>query len=212
MSLQTVLAEVEPGWYAAGEGAQAQPIASELLARARASALGERLLARWLAAGPAPALLAPTPQREIGQAAVRWPRSRLAPLLRDLGVLAMAPAIRAEVGRDAVRRLKQALGSSYLLALDRTVWNGRVPAQTRLALGAALHTALLAGDDEHAALYALFDRQGRAELRAWAREHDRALGEWTMLLHPREDEIPTVLPAKQVQLLHEHHLAREGSP
>ncbi len=208
MSLQTVLAEIEPGWYAPAGEAPPDP---QLIARARGSALGERLLARWLAAGPAAALLAPTPQREIGQAAVRWPRSRLGPFLRDLGVLAMAPAIRAEVGRDAVRRLKQALGNSYLLALDRTVWDGRVPAETQLALGAALQAALAADPEGHAALYALFDRQGRAELRAWAREHDRALGEWAMLLHPREDDAPTVLPAKQVQLLHEHHLARDRS-
>ena len=209
MSLQTVLAEIEPGWYApAGGGA---PPDSQLVDHARGSALGERLLGRWLATGPAAALLAPTPQRELGQVAVRWPRNRLAPFLRDLGVLAMAPAIRAEVGRDAVRRLKQALGNSYLLALDRTVWDGRVDAGTLPALVDALRSALAAGAEGHAALYALFDRQGRVELHAWAQDHDRALGEWAMLLHPREDAAPAVLPAKQVQLLHEHHLARERS-
>jgi hypothetical protein len=209
MSLQTVLAEIDPGWYAA---AAADRIDPRLIARARGSALGERLLARWLVAGPAATLLAPTPQREIGQTAVRWPRDRLGLFVRDLGVLAMAPAIRAEVGRDAVRRLKQALGNSYLLALDRTVWDGRVAAEIQLALGGALHTALAPESEGHAALYALFDRQGRAELRVWAQDNDRALGEWATLLHPREDHVPTVLPAKQVQLLHEHHLARAATP
>lgn len=208
MSLQTVLAEIEPAWYAPPDE---PPLDPRLLARARGSALGERVLARWLAAGPAQHLLAPTPQREIAQAVVRWPRERLLPFLRDLGVLAMAPAIRAEVGREAVRRLKQALGNSYLLALDRTVWDGRVPAEMQLALGSALHAALRQQDEGHDALYALLDRQGRAELRAWAREHDQALGEWAMLLHAPEPALPPVLPAQQVQLLHEHHLGRARS-
>lgn len=210
MSLQTVLAEVEPGWYAGEDGDAPDPA---LIRRARASALGERILARWLLATHAEALLAPQPQREIGTAAVRWPRSRLQPFLRDLGVLSMAPAIRAEIGRDAVRRLKQWLGNSYLLALDRTVWDGRVPADVLMQLGAELAAALKAEADDGAVpsgarLHALLERRGRAELRAWAAEHDAALGEWTLLLHPREDDAPAVLPAKQVQLLHEHHLAR----
>lgn len=210
MSLQTVLAEVAPGWYAGDDGDAPDPA---LIRRARGSALGERILARWLLAEHAQALLAPQPQREIGAAAVRWPRGRLGPFLRDLGVLSMAPAIRAEVGRDAVRRLKQLLGNSYLLALDRTVWDGRVPADVLMQLGADLAVALKTDatdgvDASGATLYALLERRGRAELRAWAAEHDAALGEWTTLLHPREDDAPAVLPAKQVQLLHEHHLAR----
>lgn len=212
MSLQTVLAEVEPGWYAAGDGDAPDPA---LLRRARGSALGERILARWLLQGHAAALLAPQPQRDIGAAAVRWPRAKLRPFLRDLGVLAMAPAIRAEIGRDAVRRLKQQLGNSYLLALDRTVWDARVPAETMLQLGAELAAALradAAGDAADAgsggALQAMLKRHGRAELSAWSPAHDAALGEWSMLLHPPEPALPTVLPAAQVQMLHDHHFAR----
>lgn len=209
MSLQAVLAEIDPGWYAADADERVDPA---LIARARGSALGERLLARWLASGQGAALLAPTLQREIGLTAVRWPRVRLSAFARDLGVLAMAPAIRAEVGRDAVRRLKQALGNSYLLALDRTVWDGRVAPEMATTLGERLKAALSGDSEGHGALYALFDYQGRSELRAWAQGEDRALGEWIALLHPREDGMTAaVLPAKQVQLLHEHHLARERS-
>jgi hypothetical protein len=210
VSLQTVLAGIEPAWFAGADGATPDPA---LLARARDSRLGERILARWLAAGPAAALLAPTAQREVGGAALRWPRTRLGPLLRDLGVLSMAPAIRAEVGRDPVRCLKHALGSSYLLALDRSVWDGRVPAASAAALAEALRAALTTdrGLDTpgHDALYALLDHHGRSELRTWAREHDPALGEWVALLHPRENALPSMLPDPQVRLLHEHHLARE---
>lgn len=206
MSLPTVLAEIDPGWYAAtGE----EVVDPGLIAHARASALGERLLGRWLASGPGAALLAPTPQREIGPVTARWPRPRLGQLLRDLGVLAMAPVIRAEVGRDAVRRLKQALGNSYLLALDRTVWDGRVPPDTVTAMGGRLQAALAGDAAGHALLYALFDRQGRSELCAWAQDNDRALGEWVTLLHPREDRLAAVLPTAQVQMLHDHHLKRD---
>ena len=206
MSLQAVLAEVEPGWYATADGDGLDPA---LLRRAQVSALGERMLARWLAAGPAAALLAPTPQREIGSTALRWPRQRLGPLLRDLGVLSLAPAIRSEVGREAVRVLKQALGNSYLLALDRTVWDGKVPTELLAEMIAQLREAIDAGGGANEALFALLDRRGRAELAAWAQEHDPALGQWTLLLHPRETSLVPVLPAQQAKLLHEHHLARD---
>ena len=179
MSLPTVLAEIDPGWYAVATEDVVDP---GLIARARASALGERLLGRWLASGPGAALLAPTPQREVGGVTARWPRVRLGPFLRDVGVLAMAPVIRAEVGRDAVRRLKQALGNSYLLALDRTVWDGRVPVDAVTAMGERLKAALSGDAAGHALLYALFDRQGRSELCAWAQDNDRALGDWVTLL------------------------------
>lgn len=210
MSLQTVLAEVDSGWYASGDSA---PVDPSLVARARGSALGERILSRWLLQdGHAQALLAPNPEREVAREAVRWPRARLAPLVRDLGVLAYAPAIRAEVGRDAVRRLKQALGNSYLLALDRTVWDGRADAQATARMGASLRAALDAGDASHAALYTLLDRQGRGELVGSAEPEMTAIGEWARLLQPREtNPPPAMLPAAQVRLLYEHHLGRARS-
>lgn len=211
MSLQTVLAGIDAGWYAGGDGDG--DIAHELVVRARGSALGERMLARWLLETHATALLGPTAEREVGVVAVRWPRERLVPLTRDLGVLALAPAIRAEIGRDAVRKLKQALGNSYLLALDRGVWDGRVQADVMLQMAGDLSRAMSAAreDDRHEALYALLEHHGRCELRAWAREQQAALGEWATLLYPAEEALATVLPAKQVQMLHEHHLARGTS-
>lgn len=205
MSLQAVIAEIDPAWFVP-EGESLDPA---LLTRARSSRIGQRLLARWLAGDHAGALLGPTPQRDVGAAARRWSRRTIQALTRDLGVLAMAPAIRAEVGREPVKRLKHALGNSYLLALDPTIWDARVPAAVTIGLVAELRDALAADPTGPELIYALFEYRGRSELRAWARNADPALGEWTALLHAREPELAAVLPAAQVQMLREHHLARE---
>ena len=211
MSLQSVLAEIDPHWYTAtGEA----PLPPALIRQARGSALGERMLARWLlAAGHAEALLTPTPAHGVGAAAVRWPRARLQALVRDLGVLAYAPSIRAEVGRDAVRQLKHALGNSYLLALDKTVWDGRIDAQSAARMRASLRNAIAAGEQAQDTLFALLERQGRGELRGWEAAEARGLAEWAVLLQAHADERPSapVLPAGQVRMLHEHHLGRARS-
>ena len=208
MSLRALLAEVDPGWL----DDAGLPLDPGLAARARDSALGRRLLAGWLATGPAASLLAPDPVRSPGGIRDRWPRARLVALCRDLGILAYAPPIRAEIRRDPVRRLKAALGHSYMLALDRTVWEGRLPPDRLRELGNDFSAALadtLAGDDP-APLFALFDRQGRAELRAWARRRDPALADWCTLLHPPADDPPAHLPEKPVLRVHAHHEARAG--
>lgn len=206
MSLRALLSDVDPGWL---DGAGAR-LDADLAARARDSALGRRLLAGWLAAGPAAALLAPDPVRAPAATRERWPRARVGALCRDLGILAHAPPIRAEIRREPVRRLKAALGNSYMLALDRTVWEGRLPPERLRALADDFSAALAAtlSADDPAPLYALFDRQGRAELRAWARRRDPALADWCTLLHPPEDELPTHLPEKPVLRVHAHHEAR----
>lgn len=206
MSLRALLAEVDPGWFD-DAGATLDP---GLAAHARDSALGRRMLAGWLAAGPAAALLAPDPVRMPGSIRERWPRARLDALCRDLGILAHAPPIRAETRRDPVRRLKAALGNSYLLALDRSVWEGGLPPDRRQAVDAAFAealTATVAGDDP-APLFVIFDRQGRAELRAWGLRRDPALADWCALLHPPADDLPAHLPEKPVLRVHAHHEAR----
>lgn len=199
MALQALLAEVDPSWY--------DGLEPELLSRAQDSRLGRRLLARWLADGAAAALLAPAPGGPYG-IVERWPRASVAALTRDLGALAYAPAIRAEVRREPVRRLKQALGNSYLLALDNTVWNGRVDPAVAKRLAASIEHAL-AEDASDAALYALFDRQGRAELDAWSAGHERALGEWARLLQPNDAAHDAAhLPEKPFLRVYTHHKSR----
>lgn len=206
MSLRALLSEVDPGWLDDAGAALDEGLAR----RARDSALGRRLLAAWLAAGPAAALLAPDPVRAPAATRERWPRARVAALCRDLGILAHAPSIRAEVRREPVRRLKAALGNSYMLALDRTVWDGRLPPDRLRAIADDFSAALAAtlSADDPAPLYELFGRQGRAELRAWARRRDPALADWCTLLHPPEDGVPTHLPEKPVLRVHAHHEAR----
>ncbi len=207
-ALRTILAEVDASWH--GEGSER--IAPELIAPAAGSALGRRLLGGWLAAEAAPALLAPQPGDGFGAAAVRWPRARLARLVRDLGALAYAPAIRAEVRREPVRRLKQALDNSYLLALDSLVWDGKVQAALGAQLAAELDEALRASAED-APLYELLDRRGRAELRLWAERRDPGLADWSRLLLPRAAQqaiagIGGHLPPEAVERLYQHHGAR----
>src|SRR5690606_40713487 len=115
----------------------------------------------------------------------RWPRPRVQALVRDLGVLAHAPMIRAEVRREPVRWLRRSLGSSYLLALDPAVWDGRVDRGVHARLSSHWE-ALLAEPgflDDPALLGAVLDRQGRGELFGWALRRNRPLADWTRLLH-----------------------------
>lgn len=196
-----MLAEVDPGWWNGG----ADPA---LLRQARDSTIGRRLLAGWLAEDVGAALLAPGPGRDPGALAENWPRARLQPLLRDAGILAHAPAIRAEVRREPVRRLKQVLGNSYLLALDRSVWDGKLDAEVVAAMSARLADALAAASPE-SALHILFERQGRAELRAWARHRDPPLADWVALTHPREDPATAHLPERALLRVYTHHESRQ---
>lgn len=208
MTLQALLSEVDPGWFARN----GEPLDARLLASARRSRLGLRLLARTLLeAGAAEALLAPRPGAPTPTAILRWPRAKLGRLMRDLGVLAYAPLIRSEVRREPVRRIKKALGGSYLLALDPTIWDARVDRHVHDRLRRewdALFAGLLERPEDDTALFGMLERQGRSELRRWAAQRDRPLGEWVALLHPPEEPLPAHLPEKPVLLLATHHETR----
>ncbi|HLT43370.1 MAG TPA: hypothetical protein VK000_01785, partial [Luteimonas sp.] len=196
MSLQALLAEVHPAWYAdrfdpASAGA--------LIERAHTSALGRRLLLRALPPALGDGLFAPRPGEPAYRAMrARWPSPRVAGLVRDLGVLAYAPVIRAEVRREPVRWLRATLGNSYLLALDRSVWDGRIGADTHARL-AADWDALLAEPaflQDPPLLGDMLDRQGHAELLAWATRRNRALADWALLLRAPAPSRPVHLPEK----------------
>ena len=193
--LGVLLAEIDPQWLDGIEPA--------LLAAGRESHLGRQVMLRCLAQAPVTALFAPSPEPTLDRIAATWPRERLDSLLRNLGVLAFAPAIRAEIGREPVRRLKQALGKRYLLALDRQMWDGQVPPALLARLQARLSESLASPDP--AMLRAMFSRHGRAELRHWGATHEAALAEWVLLLHPADPEVRAHLPAGAVARLHAHH-------
>lgn len=195
--LQTVIEGADASWLDDFDPA--------LLPDARTSPLGRRLLARTLAAGAASTLLAPSPKPALDRVVARWSPEKLRSLVRNIGVLAFAPAIRSEVGREPVRRLKLALDRRYLLALDRNVWDGEVPREVQLRLQQAMQAAL-DGTDPTPGLLALFERHGCAELRAWAQARDPAFTEWLALLHPRDQtRPPTHLPPSAVQQLYSVH-------
>ena len=208
MTLRALLREVEPGWYAGAADLDGAGIAPEVLARAQDSALGRRMLARWLLGDGATHLLAPSADGALAAVAQRWPRTRLAGLLRDLGTLAHAPVIRAEVRREPVRRLKQALGKNYLLPLDAGIWDGRVDKPVFAQLARALEQVLATQDDDAVALFAVLDAQGLVELVAWGQQRDPALAEWAALLHPRVATGHAHLPEKPVWKLLDHHQTR----
>lgn len=196
--LRTLLTELDPQWL--------DGIDPELLPAARESRLGRLVLLRCLSRAPVSALLAPAPEPALDRVAVAWPRDRLDALERNLGILAFAPAIRAEIGREPVRRLKDALGKKYLLALDRQMWDGQVPPALLVRMQARLAEAV-GGPEPTAVLLAMFSRQGRAELRQWAGIHEPALADWVLLLHPSDPTTRAHLPAGAVARLYAHHAA-----
>ena len=209
MALHAVLRECDRQWRGdAQAGADAV-----VLERATTSALGRRLLLRGLPADMMDGLFAPPPGASPGAAVLqRWPRARVRALVRDLGILAHAPMIRAEVRREPVRWLRRVLGNGYLLALDRTVWDGRLRPDVEAPL-AARWGAMLADPGflrDPALLGDLLDRQGRAELQAWAGRRNRALADWSRLLHAPESALPAHLPEKALLVVVAHHEGRDG--
>jgi hypothetical protein len=111
-----------------------------------------------------------------------------------------------------VRWLRRTLGSSYLLALDPAVWDGRVDRDV-LARLSSRWEALLAEPgflSDPALLGALLDCQGRGELFAWALRRNRPLADWTRLLHADQPPAPAHLPEKALLLVVSHHEGRDG--
>lgn len=209
MPLQALLSDVHPDWYAGGDDQALDP---GLVAQARGSMLGRRMLVRSIPASNLEGLLAPRPGGTVHRALLqRWPRERVRLLVRDLGVLAYAPVIRAEIRREPVRWLRSLLGSSYLLALDKTVWDGRVDRDTLRHLSADWEA--LVADPRFLAdaepLRQMLGAQGRAELQAWALLRNRPLADWSRLMH---DDVPlraAHLPEKSVLQVVSHHENRD---
>ena len=108
------LDEADAGWFGG--------VAPALVERARASRLGRRLLSRRLASHGGPVLFGTLPRSTPQSIAVStwavWPSQRLRAIAWDLGAIALGPALRAVVRREAVLRVRSVLGEErYALAL-----------------------------------------------------------------------------------------------
>ncbi len=200
MSLQPLLAEVDAAWL--------RDVDPRLLQKAKRSPLGQRLLSVWLMHDHAPRLFTPTPARNFGAIAGKWSRSRLAWLVRDLGILAYAPAVRGEVRRDPVRRLRNLLGNSYMLALDRSIWDGKVAPALEQRLGSSLGVVVASTTNRDDDIWELLELQGLQELRHWGATQEPELAEWAKLMAPPLPDGVAHLPPEPVRMLHDHHLAR----
>ena len=207
MSLYTLLSEVHRDWYSkTGSAKRLINVDAKLIEKARRTPLGQRMLARWLLAD-APNLLAPHPAG-LSNVITLWSQERINHLVRDLGILAFAPAIRAEIGREPVRILKKALGNSYLLALDKTIWDGNVSRSELAEMRAELNAVLVASDSEDHGLYQVFEKQGRSEFLRWGKTHKQQLAEWMQLQRAKEQSVTTYLPDHAVLIVFGHHESR----
>jgi len=162
--------QANPAWFVS--------LPAPLVQRARASALGSRMLAWVLAEGIAPALFAePAWKMPANADWLFWPKSALDEVALDFAALALSASIRATVKRDAVLRLKRVLSEPrYALALNE-------PTASLDARG--FSTALAA--DESLAQY--LSTQGYAELIGYAATLHPACAERIRLSLP-PGEIP----------------------
>lgn len=210
MALQALLGDLHPDWLS---GHAPDGLDRQLSGAAPASPLGRRMLLRSLPAEVMDGLFGPAPGAGIAVGMrYRWPRARLQALVRDLGVLAHAPLIRAEVRREPVRWLRRSLGNSYLLALDRSIWDGHMEREAHARLSSRWE-ALLADPrflSDPDLLGEVLDFQGRGELLAWAQRRNRPLADWARLLHAPEDAAPAHLPERALLVVVSHHEGRDG--
>ena len=115
--------------------AQFGALPAPLLDAARDSALGRRLLAR-MALRRAPSVFAPDQERWQNwhiedEAWLAWPQARLQSFSRTLGAIALGPALRTHVERQAVLFLREVLGADWRQAQLATPWPGAAPDTVR---------------------------------------------------------------------------------
>jgi len=156
-----------------------------LVERARASALGRRMLARRLQ-NESPPLFAIESSSECSSWVARHPWAlfsgeRLRGTALDLGALAFAPALRARVNRNEVLLLRAAIGAARLsFVLSTDPWQGVVPEAVRHCAMTGLARVL----DDADALAELVRQRGRIELYAYSALLHPLLGERVKLAFP----------------------------
>jgi hypothetical protein len=185
-----------PAWFGLPDEA--------LLARARGSAAGRRLLARSLAAEVAPQLFGTLPISPpaslSGQGWLSWPTAALEELAFDLGTLAFAPAIRERIERNDVLRLRRVLGMRrYADALRPAAGRNEDTPAIRAALDLAL------ADDD--VLAAALRRRGWNEWTRFAQARHPVLVERLRLCAAPRDETDADESANGVRWLSDAAIA-----
>jgi hypothetical protein len=156
-----------------------------LVERARLSATGRRYLAR-AAIGTAPAVFAPDHERwqawQDDEPWLRWPQARLQAFTLVLGTLALAPALRMLVERQAVLFARTALGmENWRRAQTANPWAGQPPESVRQMGSAVLQRC---GRDAQALREALHER-GKIEFLAHAERRHASLAARLALAYAR---------------------------
>jgi hypothetical protein len=141
--------------HAAQFGAMPEP----LLAMARNSVLGRRMLARTVSRR-VPGLFAPDQERwqswETSEGWLQWPQARLASFTRTLGAMALGPALRMIVERGTVLFVREVLGQDqWRQAQLAAPWKGSPPETIRLMGATVLRRC---GTDAEALTTAVFER------------------------------------------------------
>lgn len=130
----------DPAWW--------PDIPAELIARAKQSRIGRRMLAENLASKVAPNLfqvLRPlTADEQRRHCWLIGPARHVIEKVTDLGTLSLSPAIRQTVDGDVVSALREALSEERYAWALRTPdpWHGAVPDEIQRAANEAVHGSL----------------------------------------------------------------------
>lgn len=130
-----------------------------LLASARNSPLGRRMLARTMARRM-PGLFAPDQERwqswQAGEGWLQWPQARLESFTRTLGAMALGPALRMIVERCTVLFVREVLGQDHWRQAQLAApWKGSPPEAIRQMGATVLRQC---GTDPAALSAAIFER------------------------------------------------------
>jgi len=176
-----------------------------LLERARVSALGRRHLAR-AALRAQPQVFAPDHERWAAWAEeepwLHWPQPELDAFTRELGAIALGPAVRVTVERGEVLFLREALGlEDWRRAQSADPWRGPAPEAVR-NMGRAL---IQRCERDVAALREAVHERGKIEFLGHAGRRDARLAERLALAYASAPALPCVkeawLPAATVPAL-----------
>jgi len=161
-----------------------------LLQQARRSPIGRRQLAR-IALRHAPGVFAPDHERwqpwQDDEPWLQWPHARLHAFTQELGVIALGPALRMIVERNAVLFMRSTLGlDNWRRAQSANPWPGPAPEAVRQMGSAVLQRC---GQHAQALSDAVYER-GKIEFLGHAERRHAALAERLALAYAQTPARP----------------------